>query len=183
MRNNNGHYAKSALDTALNYLSRRQMTEDQLSKKLGQKGFSPEQISEAVKRLAEWRYLDDRSYAAAYCRNRRDRYSKARIRMELKKAGVEEEVIVTVSEDLYSREKEYAICLGLGQKILPVECQKWKKRAVKDNKLRNYPPELYIKKKIGEKLFQKGFPSDIIQDVLEKITQGIDYEITGDKQQ
>ena len=146
------------------------MTEDQLLKKLRQKEFSPEQISETLAKLTEWKYLDDRTYAASYCRNKRDRYSKSRIRMELKNAGVDQEVINSVSEELYSRDREYTNCLELGRKYFPQVSQKWEKLAQKDKK-KIYPLEIYIKKKIGEKLFQKGFPTDIIQSVLEEITK------------
>jgi len=158
--------AKSALSIALNYLSRRQLTIFQLTKKLEQKGFTSDEILEALDKLIEWKYLDDHSYAVAYCKNKRDKYSRARIKMELQKAGIDKQIIFVVLENLYISARENKTCLELGQKLFQIEQEKWEKRYKNISK---FSFEIYIKKRIGDKLLQKGYPLDTVRNVLAEI--------------
>lgn len=142
------------------------MTTLQLTKKLEQKGFTSDEMPEVLNRLLEWKYLDDRSYAVSYCKNKRDKYSKARIKMELQKAGIDKEVIFSVLEELYFNAREYTNCLELGQRFFETEKEKWEKRYKHKSK---YPFEIYMKKKIGDRLLQKGYPLDIVKNVLAQV--------------
>ena len=90
MRSN--HPTKTALSTALEFLSRRQMTVDQLYKRLERKGYTRDEIAEVINKLIEWKYLDDRNYAISYCKNKLDKYSGARIKMELLKVGIDKQI-------------------------------------------------------------------------------------------
>lgn len=157
---------KTAMSTALTYLSRRQMTTFQLKKKLEQKGFTPDEMVEVLNKLENWKYIDDRSYAVSYCKNKRDKYSRSRIKMELLKAGIDNHIIFSVLEELYFNDREYNNCLDLGQRFYVIELEKWEKRFKNTSK---YPFDIYIKKKIGDKLLQKGYPLDIVKNVLAEI--------------
>lgn len=159
--------SNKALSTALKCLSRRQMTMFQLTNRLTQKGFNSEEITFVVDKLLEWKYLDDHGHAVLYCKSKRDKYSRARIRMELEKVGIDKTVIVSVLDDFYYRDREHTNCLNMGHRIFTVESEKWKKRY--DNLTNKYPFEIIIKKKIGDKLLQKGYPLDIIKNILEQI--------------
>lgn len=142
------------------------MTAFQLTQKLEQKDFTSDEITEVLDKLVDWKYLDDRSYAVYYCKNKRDKYSRARIKMELQKAGIDKQIIFSVLEELYFNAREYTNCLDLGQSFFVIEQEKWENRYKNKSK---YPFEMHMKKRIGDKLLQKGYPLDIVKNVLAEI--------------
>jgi len=160
---------ENALGTALKYLSRKQMTVFQLARRLEEKGFSVDDSREALSKLSEWKYLDDHHYALAYCKEKGKKLSRARIRRDLGRAGIEKQLILTALEEAYPEEKEYQNCLELGQKMWQIHLEKWeKKKYVKYN---NIPKEIILKKRVGEKLVQRGYPFDTIGKVLAEIIE------------
>lgn len=166
MRNSDDKSGKAPMSTALTYLSRRQMTAFQLTKKLEQKGFASDEIAEVLNKLVDWKYLDDRSYAINYCKSKRDKYSRARIKMELQKAGIDKQVIFSVLDELYFSDREYTNCLDLGQSFFMIEKEKWQNKYIHKSK---YPFEMHMKKRIGDKLLQKGYTIDVVRNVLAEI--------------
>ena len=54
------------MQKSLNYLSRQMQTKKKLMDKLIQKGFSEESIRQAVKKLEDYHYLDDRLYTKQF---------------------------------------------------------------------------------------------------------------------
>ena len=142
---------------------------DQLYKRLERKGYTRDEIAEVINKLIEWKYLDDRNYAISYCKNKLDKYSGARIKMELLKVGIDKQITDSILDDLYLRDKEYTNCLDLAQKLFIIESQKWEKKHDNNIKESKYPFEIYIKKKLGDKLLQKGYPFDIVKNILAEI--------------
>jgi regulatory protein len=60
----------TALDYAVKLLSVRAYTERRLREKLAARAFTSEEIAEAIKRLKEQQFLDDRRFAAEFIRSR-----------------------------------------------------------------------------------------------------------------
>ena len=86
-----------ALGRALGLLARRAYTEAELRKKLA--GYPADEVEAAVERLKAWGYLDDRGFAEAFVRSRRERYGPRRLAHELRKRGVAEEVVAELVSD------------------------------------------------------------------------------------
>lgn len=78
--------------SALAYLAHGMRTEWQVRRHLSEKGYS-EEIGETIRYLSELGYLDDEKYALLYLEHAvGKRHGLIRIRMELKRRGIENEV-------------------------------------------------------------------------------------------
>jgi len=128
MNNSSRHSEHSALHTAMKYLSQRQMTVYKLNKKLMDKGFSPEEIEETIKRLLEWKYIDDRGYAISYIKYRREKVTKKKLAFMLYNEGIDKEITHSLLDELYSEDQEFDNCLKLGQKLWDEEYKKWDRK-------------------------------------------------------
>ena len=79
---------------ALRMLDRRDYSRAELTKKLIEKGETPENAGEVVARLAELGVVDDRRYAALVVRQYAAKgYGARRVRMELQQRGVPRELL------------------------------------------------------------------------------------------
>ena len=110
---------KSAFETALTFLDTRMRTRAEVEKRLREKGYAQEEITEAVNDLIGMRYLDDYQYALRYYEyNREKRRGSARAARELAEKGVDPETVRYAREDfLYSENvDEYADALAVAEK-------------------------------------------------------------------
>ncbi|MDR1321439.1 MAG: RecX family transcriptional regulator [Gracilibacteraceae bacterium] len=98
------------LAAALRCLTRRAYTARELTDKLRERGFSAEESAAAVAQVLEWRYIDDEDYARRYCRLWRERRSLRRIQNEIRRRGVEEEIITAALAAEYPPGQEVANC-------------------------------------------------------------------------
>lgn len=87
--------ANEAAEAGLNLLDRRAVTESQMRDYLGEKGFSPEAVQEAVTLFGARGWLDDHDYATELIRQRASKagLSRARLRADMEKRGLEAETI------------------------------------------------------------------------------------------
>ena len=80
---------KKALDTALRILTRRDHSKYELVQKLKRRGFSRENIEDAVASCERFDYINDDRTATVYIRQlKRKGYGKKRIQLELNKKGL-----------------------------------------------------------------------------------------------
>jgi len=80
--------------SAMNMLARREHSVFELARKLQQKDFPSEMITEVIEQLVADNLLSDERYAEAYIRMRSARgYGLQRIRMEMQERGVASELI------------------------------------------------------------------------------------------
>ena len=96
-----------ALSRALGLLARRAYTEAELKKKL--KAYPEPEVEEAIRKLKDWGYLDDRAYAERYVSARKDRYGPYRLRQELRRRGVEEALLDELVTEKGEAEAAYAL--------------------------------------------------------------------------
>jgi len=162
MKNNNGSQNK-VMSTALNLLGRKQMTVCQLAKRLKEKGFPHEEIDEAVQKLTEWKYLDDHHYALTLIRSKSRKYSKRKTASELVKAGIEKDFALQLLETNYSEDQEVNNCLRQVRLLWDNELVKWEKKYKNTPKYQNIPREVFLKKRIADKLVMKGFSTAVIK--------------------
>ena len=80
-----------ALSKALALLTRRSYSEAELRRKL--EGFDPDEVEAVVERLRKWGYLNDQAYAQAFVARRLRRYGPRRLRYELLRRGVSEQLV------------------------------------------------------------------------------------------
>ena len=95
----------SAKDYAAKLLSFCDRSEKEIREKILKKGYSMDECEEAVAFCREYGYIDDVRYAAHFVHDAVEikKWGKGRIRMELKRKGVDEDII---NEALESVENE-----------------------------------------------------------------------------
>ena len=96
-----------ALSRALALVARRAYTEAELRKKL--KAFPEPEVEEAIRRLKDWGYLDDRAFAERFVAARKDRFGPHRLRQELRRRGVEEALVAELVTEEGEAEAAYAL--------------------------------------------------------------------------
>lgn len=84
---------KPVRECALTLLEYADRTEQELRRKLQDRGYSQKEIEEAVSFLMEYGYVNDAAYAERYIHSRTLSKSKRLLRMELEKKGVDRDVI------------------------------------------------------------------------------------------
>ena len=90
---------REARKKALRLLTISDRTEFQLREKLREGGFPPEAVDDAVEYVRSFHYIDDRRYAEAFIRSRKDEKSLFELRMELRKRGVGEDLADEVLQE------------------------------------------------------------------------------------
>ncbi len=100
---------------ALRSLGRRMQSRAELERKLLART-TPEVAQAVLGRLLEWGYLDDRAFAEAFVRSRRQRWGELRLRAELARRGVDERIVQEVLAAGGESEGEVARALVLLEK-------------------------------------------------------------------
>ncbi|MDR1604595.1 MAG: RecX family transcriptional regulator [Gracilibacteraceae bacterium] len=109
----NGGKNGAPLPAALELLARRALTARETQDKLRERGFGAEETEETLRRLSDWGYIDDDAYARRYCRLKRERRSLRRIRLEIRRRGVEDDLVAAALAEEYPPEQEQINCLRL----------------------------------------------------------------------
>lgn len=155
---------KKALEAALDALSRRALTLWEIEQRLEGKGYPREEISEAIQRLEEWGYLDDRRLALDYCQVRVRGQSRLRLRQGLRRRGVDQTVINEVLAGVFTEEQELEQCLELARKLFQQENKKATPRSGQQKGGMAVPSP---RQKVGAKLLQRGYPMDVVVKALD----------------
>lgn len=142
---------------ALHYLSHRPRTQQEIRRKLQEKGTPPEAIEPVLARLEELGYLDDaafaRQYVAARFRNRG--YGPQRLRRDLWQKGVAPALIDVALAEMLDEDETYAKALAQAEK-------RWPRLA------READPRKR-RKKLSDFLLRRGFSFDTIRRVLDAL--------------
>ena len=155
---------RSCGEAAVRKLADRMMTAAEMKSFLSGKGYETEEIRQTVRQLQEDGYLDDRNYCAEYfvAAVRRNK-GKYRVFAELRRKGVDEEIIAAAYED-YAEEQ-------------PVdETSMAREEAEKVLRLADLTPEDpvpdKIRGRIARRLSSLGYGSGIIYAILEDLKRG-----------
>jgi regulatory protein len=144
--------------TAVRILNHRFNSTAELERKLRAKGFSREVIDPIVERLAAEKWLDDARYAGAFVRTRvQKRVGKLRIRRELIRAGVSDDLIAQAVGENVDPEDERARALAVAQKRFPIL-------------IRRYGP-VVARNKLAAYLLNQGYDAGLVREVI-KDTKG-----------
>lgn len=86
----------SAFERAVGYLSAAPRSRLEIYNYLKDKGYDKDICGEVLRRLGEYRYIDDRAYAESFVKSKSKKYGKLRLSAELKRKGVSAEIISDV---------------------------------------------------------------------------------------
>lgn len=113
--------AQRAYIYALKILTRRDYSEAELRRKLGERGISAEVVEETIGRLKESRYLDDRRFALRWAESavRNGKGYGFRIRFELSRRGIADELVEEVTAQLSAEYAEADALKALVEKKFP----------------------------------------------------------------
>lgn len=146
------------LNDGIKLLGRQNYFEKALKDKLRQKEYSEEAIDYALIKLKDYRYLDDEKLAEAFVKDKK-KFSKKGpryISQALRMKGIDNETIAKTIEDNYSDEEELHNCEEAAFKKL----ESYRKKETDFYKLKG---------KMYGYLSQRGFGSDTISKVLDKV--------------
>lgn len=154
---------------AVDCLSRRSMTHYELETRLQEKGFESTEIKGVMDRLIKLGYLNDQEFAMMYSRSRLKRYSRRRVEQDMKNRGLGPHLIDQALESTYSSDDEYLQCLALGKQWWVQEGKRWQKRNEAELTKQFIPRELWIQQKVGRKLIQRGYPTELVWKALNNL--------------
>ncbi len=145
---------RRARESALTLLDYRERTEKELERRLLQKGYSEDIVTQVVEQLENVDLVNDERYAAGWVANRIASRPMGRTRMnwELRRKGIAPEMAEAALEQV-DEEKEYEMALELAEKKLGGE-------SVKDRE---------TKRKLSDFLQRRGFNWDVISRVLNRL--------------
>jgi SOS response regulatory protein OraA/RecX len=145
----------SAYAKAVDLLSRRAHFSAQLRDKLARRGYPPEEVEEALARLARHGYLDDRAAARDFAAGRlaREPLGRRRLAADLARRGAPEEVVAEVLDEL-----------------LPGD----DRAAARDFAAGRLAREPLGRRRLAADLARRGAPEEVVAEVLDEILPGDD---------
>lgn len=147
---------RDAFARSLHFLKYRPRSSHEIRHYLEKKGFSASEVSEAIKRLEQYRYIDDTEFARIWIENRARNRPRGEfaLRCELKEKGVPEEIIDSMLADFDEAEPA------------------WKAVSPKLEKWADLEP-FELKKKIYDYLRRRGFAFTTCEEVFKRAKDGL----------
>ena len=147
------HFYAYALDRAGRALATRDMTEQEISRKLLSAGYPEEAVARVMEVLTRYDFVSDERYAERFVSGRSTRYGRGRIYQELRRKGVSEEKAREALEGL-PEEDERETARKQAEKI----CSR---KDLSD------PDE---RRKAAAALARRGFSWDIVSEVIRELS-------------
>lgn len=144
---------ESAKQRAFRLLAIRSRSEKELRSKLKEKGYDESIVGDVTNRLRELKYLDDESFARGWARNLavNRNLGNRRIEASLREKGIPRELIEQVVNEVREELSEQKALMALLRK-------KGENSAIK--------MDYRDKRKLARSLMGKGFPPDLIFNML-----------------
>lgn len=144
-------------DVAMDYLSYRDRTEQEMVEYLGKKNYTAKEIAVCMAELKNYGYVDDQAYIARVCEENQlyKHFGKSRLRWELKRRGVSEQSLHTL-EDYISEDDEIRNA-----------------RAAFETAKDKYRTDTYVKRrqKIAAWMQRRGFSFETIRPLLAQVNR------------
>jgi len=146
-----------AMKFALKLLTVRKRSVFEITKRLRQKEIAEDIVSQIIKELFEYKYLNDEEFTEAYINDRINFNPRGSflIKKELKEKGIAENIISEKMKELLPEKKELEMAKKTAKKKLEI--------------LNKNPEKNKIYQKIGSHLQSKGYSSYVIREVLEDL--------------
>lgn len=148
-----------ALQRALNFLSYRPRSEEEVRRNLNKHGYPEDLINTIIKRLRQGRLLDDANFAELWIENRSEFRPRGRslLRMELRQKGIPDQVIEEKLGNLDEEELAYRAAQKGARKYRRLEWQEFRR------KMNGY-------------LARRGFNYGIISIILPKVWEELESQ-------
>lgn len=151
---------RRAVDAALNFLSYRQRTAQEVRRKLAERGFSPETIEAAVGRLCAVGLVDDEAFVAAYVRDRLAHRPMGvrRMAQELYLKGIPRDFAQPVIERVLQEEgaDEWSLACRVVEKKRSTLTLRPGDRAV-------------VRRRLRDHLIRRGFESRLVREAVDEL--------------
>jgi len=144
---------------ALAYLTRRDYSRGELMTKLLSRGADEDEAEQALDRLVEQGYLNERRMAEGRIRERRQysRRSRLAVRQELRQAELDEELIDELMEEHYTPQQESELISSM----IESELRRWSVGLSQDEKREKF-------RSLSRRLLSRGFPGSEIRCCIER---------------
>lgn len=148
-----------AKNYAYNFVSYKPRTKFEVIQKLKFKDYNNYIISKVIDFLKEFDLLDDEKYALMYCKEKalHKSWGKYRIKTELKKKGVEENIILSAINSNFPEEENYSLAYNSALK--------------KYNQIKYKKDQQKIRNSLISFLQRNGFEYGIIKEVIKEIIE------------
>jgi regulatory protein len=145
-----------AFNQGVNRVCRSPLTKRQMGEYLQKKGYDEAVVEIAMRKMEEYRYIDDAEYAKSYVGFNAAKKGGRRLKRELKERGVADEIVSTVGESLPD---QHVAATRMAEKFMKT------RENDKDNLSKLY-----------RHLAGKGFDFDVINDIVRSFgTEEINY--------
>lgn len=156
-----------ALDKAMVYLSKGYRSESQLRKYLKEKKYSSDIQEFVIKKLHEYKYIDDQNLANIFVESSASKMGINKIKQKLYEKGISKKIIEDITESI-DEEEQFNICLKMCQK-------KWetisKSKPEILDKEAQYKFNQSLKQKLSRYLYSNGFDWDMIKRAINVTTK------------
>lgn len=147
-----------AKSNALKFIERSYKTEKEIKEKLQSRGYAEEVISRVMEFLKEYAFIDDAKYAQMYVNDRIKNKGRNKIKYDLIRKGIDEDIINTKINGVDS-EEELNTALELGNKKY-------------NSIIKREQDERKIKQKLSQFLVSRGYTWEIANKVLRVLIKG-----------
>lgn len=147
-----------ARSAALNYISYRSRTEEEVRRRLGRDDYSDEVVNSVVDYLKGIGLLDDTTFAVAYAEGRfkTGGYGPRRVRYDLLRKGVGRAAADRAVDEVFSEEDDvFAAARDLA-------IRRWNRLAGEDDQRKR-------RKKVYDYLIRRGYPNDIVRRLIDEL--------------
>lgn len=147
-----------ARSTALNFISYRDRTEQEVRRRLERSDYSPNVIEDVVEYLKKSNLLDDASFAVSYAEGRfkSGGYGPRRVRHDLRRKGVGRAAADRAVEEVFSeRDEIVSAARDLGRR-------RWEQ-------LSRESDERKRQKKVFDYLVRRGYPHGMVRGIIDEL--------------
>jgi regulatory protein len=149
---------KKCVAAALNLISIRMRSRNELRERFLRDGYSENAIENALTRLEENGYLNDEAFAKKFIRSllQKKNIGKSAVQFELRKKGIPSKIIDRAVQELYDNRNELEDAMAAAKK-----------------KMVTYREKDPVKRRMKLSLFlrQRGFSSETVQSVIAKLSK------------
>lgn len=139
-------------NTAVRFLGYRPRSESEIRQRLTRHGFDEETVAKTLSRLRDEGLADDAAFASFWVENRETFRPRSRrlAKLELKRKGLDTDIIEQAVGTIDDRENAYRAGLGRAGRLAALDYREFRRR-------------------LGEYLARKGFNYSVIKEVTEKV--------------
>lgn len=151
---------EKAAERAAAYINIKPRTAFQVKKYLRDKGYDGDVIDNVVKQLEEYHYIDDMEYAIMYFRYGFEKgRGLVRIKRELAEKGVAADVIEMAYDELENVPDQTDAAMQIAETMI---------NGMEPGDM-DYDEKRKLQAKIGRRLMSRGFSSDIVYKVINRM--------------